>query len=316
MPVRRVWVCFRNVSLLVALASAGAAGTGCSRGGPAVPPPTGGSSGRLGGDEDGGRASGGASGGSAQGGISGGGGNPDSGAGGAGIAGAAGSASSSSGGTTGAGGMPTVVGGASGIGGSAASGGNTAAGGSAGAGQTGGAGQPTGGAGGSMQAGMQAGSGGMDTGATGGVNGTGGTAGATGTGGIGGASCDPTASTWQRVLSCDIVAPGNIFHACIDYFASANSADIVRESETAACTDQGGTPLTDVSCAAASSLGGCIDAIDAVVSSDHAEYSRTFQYPGMNVNTAIVAAGCADDGLPYVSATADPSTGAPPFTCP
>jgi hypothetical protein len=139
--------------------------------------------------------------------------------------------------------------------------------------------------------------------------------GATGTGGTG-VSCDPTTGSWQHVLSCDIVAPGNIFHSCVDYFATAQSAASVLDRETAACTELGGAPLADAACAAASSLGGCIDAIDPVVSSGDAEYSQAFQYPGMNLTAEVVAEGCAEDGHPYLSASADPSTGAPAFTCP
>lgn len=150
---------------------------------------------------------------------------------------------------------------------------------------------------------------------TGGVSATGGVGGATGTGGTG-VTCDPTTSSWQRVVSCDIVAPGNIFHSCVDYFATARSAASVLDHETASCTDEGGTTLTDTSCVAASSLGGCVDAIDSSAMSSEAEYSQAFQYPGMGLTAEIIAEGCTEDGQPYLSPSADPSTVAPAFSCP
>ena len=118
------------------------------------------------------------------------------------------------------------------------------------------------------------------------------------------------------MLSCDIVAPGNIFHACVDYFATADSAATVLAYETAACTDQGGIALTDTSCVAAGSLGGCVDPIDTGALSSEAEYSQAFQYPGMDLTAEIIAEGCAEDGQPYLSPSADPITVAPAFTCP
>lgn len=299
MPSLAVPVRFRTVVFLVALAT-NAATSGCSSGGsPPVPSP-GGASGSTGGGEEGGHATGGAFGGSPQGGAPGTGGTPAAGGTGAVAAGGAGGTiSSSSGGATGAGGSPNSPGG--GNGGISAAGGTTAPGGSTGTGQ---AGSGVGGSSTSATGGNSDAGGGGGTGATGGASGT------------GGASCDPTTGRWQRVLSCDIVAPGNVFHSCVDYFATANSAISVSQREMAACSDEGGTPLVEVPCAGASSLGSCISTIDASVTSGDAEYTQAFGYPGLGVTAVILASGCASDGLPYLPPTADPSAGAPQLTCP
>ena len=115
------------------------------------------------------------------------------------------------------------------------------------------------------------------------------------------------------MLSCDIVAPVGSFHACVDFFATAESAPAVLDRETAACTDEGGTPSIDTTCSDVKSLGSCIDAVDTDVSSADAEYGRPTQYTATGLTAAIVAAACADDGHPYVPAGSDVNAGAPPL---
>lgn len=294
-------------------------GTSCSGSGAVTPPDGGGQSGNDGSRNTGGSAMSGAGG---EGGTNAGGqsGLPGS-DGTGGSAGALGQGSAGRGGATGPDGTATggqpAAGGISGSGGLAAGGGSGLGGREASHGS--GGGPPGGGI--SGQGGFDASGGAAGLGGTPGVGGMGdATAGSGGTidqgsGGSGsggsGVTCTPSAEGWQHILSCDIVAPIGSFHACVDFFATAESAPAVLEREAAACTDEGGTPSADKVCSDVTSLGSCINAVDTDAASADAEYDRPFQYPATDLTAEIVAAGCVEDGQPYVPVGSEVNAGAP-----
>lgn len=175
-----------------------------------------------------------------------------------------------------------------------------------------------GGAGGVAASGGTVGGGGAGaTPAAGGGNETGGAVGVGGAGGAGGmaAPCVPETSSWRFVVGCDTVAPGDTFHSCLEYYATALSTTNVLARESAACADGGGTVVTEV-CAVAGSLGSCIGAVQLLSTSAAAEFARAYTYAGPELTQQIVADNCESDDMPYFAPGSDKNAGVPALTCP
>ena len=121
-------------------------------------------------------------------------------------------------------------------------------------------------------------------------------------------------SSWQFLFGCDIVAPTDTFHSCVDHYGTATSSASVLSQQSEACLADGGTVLT-APCPPTGALGSCIGLIDLLSTSPDAEFDRAYTYPGTGLNTDIVAENCTSDGMPYYPPGSEASAGTPSLTC-